>query len=310
VMNCIAASMQEKEEEIRNMKERMEIYEKRLNEKAREIEHLKGAMQQESTEMEQRLAAAEKEISTLEGIRVKYKKSQKENRELYNIVQDLRGNIRVYCRVRPCGVGAADDSPSVIQTDEEEGRLAAYSSKHGKWNEFQFDRVFGEESNQEHIYMETKPLIRSVLDGYKVCIFAYGQTGSGKTHTMTGEVADPGINPRALEDLFELKRERSNEEDYSFRVQLLEIYNENVRDLLSDNQDALKIVATRGSGSNVPGATQIGVSSASDVFRILEKGSKNRAVGQTNMNERSSRSHQGEFLRIMIQRCFEIAALE
>jgi kinesin family protein C2/C3 len=272
----------------------MDLYEKRLDEKSGEIEHLKTSMQQETCIMEQKLAAAEKEISRLEEVKLKYKKSQKENRELYNMVQDLRGNIRVYCRVRPCGVGAADDSPSVIQTDEEEGRLAAYSSKHSKWNEFQFDRVFGEESNQEHIYRETKPLIRSVLDGYSVCIFAYGQTGAGKTHTMTGTSADPGINPRTLEDLFELKQERSNEEDYSFRLQLLEIYNETIRDLLSDNQETLKIVATRGSGSNVPGATQVDVSSASDVFRILEMGSRNRAVGQTNMNDRSSRSHQGE----------------
>jgi hypothetical protein len=83
------------------------------------------------------------------------------------------------------------------------------------------------------VYLETQPLIRSVVDGYNVCIFAYGQTGSGKTHTMSGtnieQAAGRGINYRALDDLFDLQHQRRNEVQYTIRVQMLEIYNESVR---------------------------------------------------------------------------------
>lgn len=82
------------------------------------------------------------------------------------------------------------------------------------------------------VYIETQPLIRSVVDGYNVCIFAYGQTGSGKTHTMAGtnvvDVKGRGINYRALDDLFDLQHQRRTEVQYKIRVQMLEVYNEQV----------------------------------------------------------------------------------
>lgn len=82
------------------------------------------------------------------------------------------------------------------------------------------------------MYIETQPLIRSVVDGYNVCIFAYGQTGSGKTHTMSGTCVDKlsgrGINYRALDDLFDLQHSRRAEVKYDIRVQMLEVYNEKV----------------------------------------------------------------------------------
>lgn len=82
------------------------------------------------------------------------------------------------------------------------------------------------------VYIETQPLIRSVVDGYNVCIFAYGQTGSGKTHTMAGtniaDVKGRGINYRALDDLFDLQHQRRAEVQYKIRVQMLEVYNEQV----------------------------------------------------------------------------------
>jgi Kinesin motor domain len=83
------------------------------------------------------------------------------------------------------------------------------------------------------VYIETQPLIRSVVDGYNVCIFAYGQTGSGKTHTMSGSnvetVSGRGINYRALDDLFDLQHQRRAEVKYDIRVQMLEVYNEKAR---------------------------------------------------------------------------------
>ena len=97
------------------------------------------------------------------------------------------------------------------------------------------------------VYIETQPLIRSVLDGYNVCIFAYGQTGSGKTHTMSGTdvetVEGRGINYRALDDLFDLQHQRAGETFYRIKVQMLEVYNEAVR-----GHSLLSFVATVHSG--------------------------------------------------------------
>lgn len=171
--------------------------------------------------------------------------------------------------------------------------------------------------------------------GYNVCIFAYGQTGSGKTHTMSGSdvvnYSGRGINYRALDDLFQIKEERSDEVrtwqslwyrpscsnihfvlciitsleevlicvsnvvqvDYDIKVTMLEIYNEALRDLLSEGGKVNKvdIRCTEKSGLNVPDAVQRSVTSTEDVLEVMETGSNNRAVGGTKMNSRSSRSH-------------------
>lgn len=228
----------------------------------------------------------------------KYKAVLLENRDLYNTVQDLRGNIRVFCRIRPPGV-TGDLSPACVDVGLE-GDLAVYDQASGIKRVFKVDRVFDQGVNQSVVYEDTQPLIRSVLDGYNVCIFAYGQTGSGKTHTMSGtnteDMLGRGINYRALDDLFGIRDSRP-ESEYTFRVQMLEIYNENLRDLLVDGRHTgsvskLDILATQASGCNVPGATQVDVHNAHDVVSLMARGASQRATSETKMNDRSSRSHQ------------------
>ncbi|KAG0485788.1 hypothetical protein HPP92_009867 [Vanilla planifolia] len=109
-----------------------------------------------------------------------------ENRKLYNEVQELKGNIRVYCRVRPFLPGQNAKSTTVDYIGEN-GEIALVNpSKQGKDGSrmFKFNKVFGQAATQVQVFLDIQPLIRSVLDGYNVCIFAYGQTGSGKTYTM------------------------------------------------------------------------------------------------------------------------------
>lgn len=89
----------------------------------------------------------------------------------------------------------------------------------------------------EAVFAETLPIVKSVLDGYNVCIFAYGQTGTGKTFTMEGTPENRGVNYRALEELFRSSMERSSLIRYQFSVSILEVYNEKIRDLLADNAD-------------------------------------------------------------------------
>ena len=94
------------------------------------------------------------------------------------------------------------DEESVTFPDEDVIVVAGEGEKADK--EFEFDRVYTSSHGQKDVFEDTEPLVTSVLDGYNVCIFAYGQTGSGKTHTMEGPSSDPGVNSRALRELFKL----------------------------------------------------------------------------------------------------------
>ncbi|KAH9689581.1 kinesin-like protein KIN-14I [Citrus sinensis] len=182
-----------------------------------------------------------------------YQKVLEENRKLYNQVQDLKGNIRVYCRVRPF----LDGQSSFMSTVEhiEKGDIVITTpSKYGKEGRksFSFNKVFGPNATQAEVFSDTRSLIRSVLDGYNVCIFAYGQTGSGKTFTMVREAAHYDCD-------------------------------DNVYDCEIRNSSQNRI--------NVPDANLVPVSSTNDVIEMMNLGQKNRAVGATAMNDRSSRSH-------------------
>ncbi|XP_028124893.1 kinesin-like protein KIN-14J [Camellia sinensis] len=223
-----------------------------------------------------------------------------ENRKLYNEVQDLKGNIRVYCRIRPFLPGQSKKHTTIEYIGENGELVVANPLKQGKDSHrlFKFNKVFGPAATQEEVFLDTQPLIRSVLDGYNVCIFAYGQTGSGKTYTMTGpnisSREDWGVNYRALNDLFHLSQSRKNSITYEVCVQMVEIYNEQVRDLLSSDtsQKRLGIWNTAlPNGFAVPDASIHPVKSTADVLDLMNIGLMNRAVGATALNERSSRSH-------------------
>lgn len=98
---------------------------------------------------------------------------------------------------------------------------------------FEFDRVFSPEDTQEMVYEDVSDLVVSAADGYNVCIIAYGQTGSGKTYTMMGSDAAPGINMRALKELFHIGESRTETMTTTFSASILEIYNESIFDLLA-----------------------------------------------------------------------------
>ncbi|XP_041020944.1 kinesin-like protein KIN-14I isoform X1 [Juglans microcarpa x Juglans regia] len=219
-----------------------------------------------------------------------------ENRKLYNQVQDLKGSIRVYCRVRPFLSGQSNHF-SIVDYTEDEIITISTPLKHGKGRSFSFNKVFGPSATQAEVFSDMQPLIRSVLDGFNVCIFAYGQTGSGKTYTMTGprELTDKsqGVNYRALSDLFHLAKQREETFCYDVSVQMIEIYNEQVRDLLitDGTNKRLEIRNNSHNGLNVPDANLMPVSSTSDVIDLMNLGQRNRAVGATALNDRSSRSH-------------------
>ncbi|XP_058738222.1 kinesin-like protein KIN-14L isoform X2 [Vicia villosa] len=237
------------------------------------------------------------QVNEMSAKAVGYHKAVEENRKLYNMVQDLKGNIRVYCRIRPA---FRAESKNVVDFIGEDGSLfildPSKTSKDGR-KSFQFNQIFGPTAGQDEVYRDTQPLIRSVMDGYNVCIFAYGQTGSGKTHTMSGPSGgtskDMGINYLALNDLFHMSNEREGTIKYDIYVQMVEIYNEQVRDLLAEDktENKLEIRSCSEDGLSLPDARLRSVKSTTDVMILMKLGEVNRAVSSTAINNRSSRSH-------------------
>ncbi|QDZ24864.1 kinesin [Chloropicon primus] len=230
-----------------------------------------------------------------------------ERRRLFNELLRAKGNIRVFCRVRPLNSQEGRISCVEFPNEDRANRQVALVPQERQQNgrsmsrkDFEFDRVFNETSSQTTVYEESvKPLVQSALDGFNVCVFAYGQTGSGKTHTMEGPENDRGVTFRAIKELFTL----ANGEcavpgvvEYTFNLSMLEIYNEQIKDLLEEKSTvASKKLDIKmredGTGVYVPNLTEKPVSTAEEVLQLLYMGSKNRSVGVTMMNEHSSRSH-------------------
>ncbi|CAL6341831.1 unnamed protein product [Bathycoccus prasinos] len=167
---------------------------------------------------------------------------------------------------------------------------------------YRVDNVFDESCSNLDVYNKTtSKIVKSVLDGFNGTVFAYGQTSSGKTHTMHGEIGtEPGIVPLAVQDVFD-SIEKCPEREFRVRVSYLEIYNENLLDLLARSSaemdehgqvsKTLRIQEDPERGIVVNGLKEERVQNVAQVQKVLEIGQNNRHVGATNMNARSSRSH-------------------
>eukprot|EP01052_Picozoa_sp_SAG31_P054419 SAG31_NODE_14478_length_804_cov_1.026950_2_plen_144_part_01 len=135
----------------------------------------------------------------------------KERRRLFNVIQELKGNIRVFCRCRPLiPMETERGETAAAKVGAVEGEIIVVDPKHRTKKSFEFDAVFGPDATQAAIFEDTRQLVHSCCDGYNVCVFAYGQTGSGKTFTMEGTKEAPGVNYSALAELFTQQKERTD----------------------------------------------------------------------------------------------------
>ena len=266
------------------------------------------------------------DIAMEETRRVKEKQLSKlcweetERRRLHNVIQELKGNIRVFCRMRPLleeELGDGEDIPHIHIRDETSLELnkskdaTTVSTVAGGLNkdikfEFEFDRVFGPGDSQTEVFTELSQLVQSALDGYNVCVFAYGQTGSGKTFTMEGgqdtDQEQAGMIARTVRQIFETQ-ERLEERGWKYRCQAsyLEIYNEEIKDLLAMEKDLkYEIKSCDGKGSDllVSNLRIEEVTTESQVASLRRRAAKVRAQARTLCNAHSSRSHAVFVLRL------------
>ncbi|XP_030059417.1 kinesin-like protein KIFC3 isoform X2 [Microcaecilia unicolor] len=225
----------------------------------------------------------------------KYRRELQLRKKYHNELVRLKGNIRVFCRVRPVMEEDVDglEVMNMVTFDPEDDAVLHLYHK-GKLVSFELDKVFPPEATQQDVFQEVQDLITSCIDGYNVCIFAYGQTGSGKTYTMEGMQGNPGINQRALQLLFAEVAEKALDWEYTISVNMVEIYNEALRDLLGKEPHGKLDIKLCPDGSGhlyVPGLTEFTVKSVEDINRVFEIGHMNRVTECTNLNEHSSRSH-------------------
>ncbi|SPO36280.1 related to Kinesin [Pseudozyma flocculosa] len=206
-------------------------------------------------------------------------------------------SVMVHVRLRPPKPGekCAWIPSSVNGSLSLEPTLASQRVQQGAAGPFSFDGLLTGSANRPVYISVARPLVRSALDGYDAVVFAYGQTASGKTFTLSGDERgeEQGIIPRAVRDIFRGIRQSSARREYLLRASYLEIWNENVKDLLEPtNVPQVRDDRRKGGkGTFVHPLREEIVTSPGQVRELLARGQANRHVGATDWNERSSRSH-------------------
>ncbi|KAL0707268.1 hypothetical protein Bca4012_073694 [Brassica carinata] len=189
-------------------------------------------------------------------------------------------NVQILIRVRPLNSMEKSINGYSRCLKQESSQCVAWTGQ--PETRFLFDHVACETIDQETLFrVAGLPMVENCLSGYNSCIFAYGQTGSGKTYTMLGEVGD----------LEEEESRRDESLKYNCKCSFLEIYNEQITDLLEPSSTNLQLREDIKSGVYVENLTEFEVESVQDILGLITQGSMNRKVGATNMNRESSRSH-------------------
>ncbi|KAH0721720.1 hypothetical protein KY284_006750 [Solanum tuberosum] len=225
-------------------------------------------------------------------------------------------NVQVLLRCRPFSEDEVrNNAPQVVTCNEYQKEVAVSQNIAGKHIDrvFTFDKVFGPSAQQRDLYDQAIiPIVNEVLEGFNCTIFAYGQTGTGKTYTMEGECKrsksghsselppGAGVIPRAVKQIFDMLESQNAE--YSVKVTFLELYNEEITDLLAPDdlskvsvedrqKKQLPLMEDGKGGVLVRGLEEEIVTSASEIFALLERGSAKRRTAETLLNKQSSRSH-------------------
>ncbi|XP_074522413.1 kinesin-like protein KIF18A [Halichoeres trimaculatus] len=223
---------------------------------------------------------------------------------------DVCSHVKVVVRVRPTNDSEKrENCRNVVQVvdahmlifDPKEEDMSCFGSQRvrnrninkraNKDLKFVFDHVFSEDCTQSDIFENTtKGVLDGVMNGFNCTVFAYGATGAGKTHTMLGSQNDPGVMYRTMKELFKRMDDAKEEKEFAVAVSYLEVYNEQIRDLLA-NAGPLAVREDSSKGVVVQGLTLHQPKSAEHILEALDSGNRNRTQHPTDMNATSSRSH-------------------
>ena len=305
-----SADKRRKEDELRN-----DLMRAAFAEEHRQIEDMALECEKEmnrtaeleeklNSQIEQEKILAEETQFLSEQLSIEASKRKK----LHNKLEDMKGAIRVYARIRPLSASEVENGHADITKYLPDMCTLNLKGQNGKRDQpFTFDGVFSPAIQQQDIFQDVEHLIQSAIDGYNVCIFAYGQTGSGKTWTMAGNADHPGIQPRAVKHIFKLceagqmgKKEFTV--DYTIKICMVELYLEHLIDLLANvpgsemngkknRKGELNIQKDPRGRVEVGGAMICSATNIEDMMSILQQGQANRKVSSTKMNSESSRSH-------------------
>lgn len=223
-------------------------------------------------------------------------------RTLHAQLQDLKGNIRVFCRIRavPDNIKLINfDFPDDDLNEDAKQELSIVKDNIGISNstssyKFLFDKIFSMDHTNEYIFEEYSQLIQSCIDGSNVCVFAYGQTGSGKTFTMSHP--SNGMIPLSIKKVFDdIKELDVQEQQWEYEVcgKFIEIYNESIIDLLNPQLSEKHEIKHDDINckTTITNITAISITSPAQANSILEQVNKRRSTAATKSNDKSSRSH-------------------
>ncbi|XP_074028584.1 uncharacterized protein [Leptinotarsa decemlineata] len=279
--------LQRIEKEYSDLKVRYDLLSCNCNEMIKEIQHWKSELK----ELQDEKSFLQQEVIGGQLLR----------RTLHNTVQELKGNIQVYCRIRAPSNGE-HDRPRFGIGFPNQNSLEMQKTKAGKPTDpvkvmFTFDKVLRPVANQAECFQELVQFVQSALDGFDVCILAYGQTGSGKTYTLQGrdELEHTGFMFRAVTFMFKtIEYLRTFEWSYEVKASFIEIFGERIRDLLDPNMNEnppLEIQVDEGTGLSIENLKILPVESFDAFAELMNEAERNRVASAANFSERCAKSH-------------------
>ena len=237
----------------------------------------------------------------------KYLRRKINNRYMY-----LRGNMRIMCRLRPFLPNEIKNKKSQMETIVIQNNSVIINEDNKTPKTFEFDYIFNQQSTQEDVYEEVNMLIQSMVQGNNICIMSYGQTCTGKTYTIQGEQNNEGIASKAARELFEtidhlLGKSNSKYKNSKknilidssnkyftkarFTLTIIEIYNEQIFNLLEESTPNLSIYEDSNGNLNIPELSPVNINNFEEASKLFKLAEKFRRTASTEFNERSSRSH-------------------
>lgn len=294
--NLDAAEYAKAEELLRREEEKEKLL-KRVNEALAESQQVDMKSIDALREMREKLQTSLKEALAAGVAESDLVAIDQRRKKLHNAVEDLKGSIRVFCRVRPLSKKETGQGDTSICEAVDQMTVKV------KDEQFAFDAVFTP-GTQEEVFEDCRDLVQSAADGYNVTMFAYGQTGAGKTFTMYGTKGNEGTAPRTIHEIYRVCEQGSDRFTYTVMGSMLELYCNAIVDLLAkgnpnQSKAKLNIRQEKNGAVYMEGLTEEQCNTAEELMAMMDRGNDQRTVAATAMNSESSRSHLVLLIKII-----------